>query len=323
MLPPATSQSLIKAAGKPGRFSRTETGTCRADDRPECVCIHCRPPSRTVQNLQDVQGSTQISPICISAFRKQSQEVDPPTPASRCMEQCQYGGMGGGGRGWKRGKGFYAAFNCSTASPAGYQAPFSLIKRAGKQKAIILCIISGAKRQFMLFYYFCGGSGGGDGGRGGMSLSTYEKNNNPLSAAHSVLLSLRSYLSLRVQIVSFLQLLVVIRVSPCKSTTNQTKPSDFSRQEVLNLTTTLLMVLSLCLQLIMCSGCLPNRTSPWPDGSARMAFPRVCGIRSPPRPSVPCRACFPIPLRSCLNWWRESCEWFSTSIRTGRSCVQC
>lgn len=127
-------------------------------------------------------------------------------------------------------------------------------------------------------------------GDGGGSLSTYEKNNNPLSAAHSVLLSLRSYLSLRVQIVSFLQLLVVIRVSQCKSTTNRTKPSDFSRQEVLNLTTTLLTVLSLCLQLIVHSGCLPNRTSPWPDGSARMAFPRVCGIRSPPRPSAPCRA---------------------------------
>lgn len=281
------------------------------------------PLPASVQNRPEPSGRPGVNsdPICISAFRKQSQEVDPPTPASRCMEQCQYGGVGGGGRGWKRGKGFYAAFNCSTASPAGYQAPFSLIKRAGKQKAIILCIISGAKRQFMPFYYFCGGSGGG-GGLGGVSLSTYEKNNNPLSAAHSVL-SLRSYLSLRVQIVSFLQLLFVIRVSQCKSTTNQTKPSDFSRQEVLNLTTTLLTVLSLCLQLIMRSGCLPNRTSPWPDGSARMAFPRVCGIRSPPRPSVPCRACFPIPLRSCLNWLRERCEWFSTIIRTGRSCIQC
>lgn len=135
-----------------------------------------------------------------------------------------WGGGGGGGgwaRGWKRGEGFYAAFNCSTASPDGYQAPFSLIKRAGKQKAIILCIISDTKRQFMPFYDFCGCVVGG-----GVSLSTSQ---------HT------QFFSLYVLIELARSNSVFSPTSLCHSSVTMQihNQSDFSRQEVLNLTTIL------------------------------------------------------------------------------------
>lgn len=92
--------------------------------------------------------------------------------------------------------------------------------------------------------------------------------------------------------------------------------SDFSRQEVLSPTTILCMrdsltVLSLGLQLITRSGYLPNRT------------PGCVGVEARPGHLCLAMACFPIPLRSCLNRLRKSCEWFSTSMRTGKSCIQC
>lgn len=45
--------------------------------------------------------------------------------------------------------------SCVHLLDCGYQAAFSLIKQVGTRNAIILCIISGAKRQFSL-YDFCG-----------------------------------------------------------------------------------------------------------------------------------------------------------------------